>query len=147
MVLAVQGGRREKWAFYRKVEAFGPSLERAAAALEQVGLAPRRLEPVTRLSYGERRQLELAVALAPGPRVLLLDEPMAGLSPTERQRIARLIAGVPRDITVLMIEHNMDVVLELADRITVLHYGRVIAEGTPDEVRAHPEARKVYLGG
>ena len=145
-LLAVQGTTRQKWVLHRPVGAFRETLDRAAQALERVGLAPRAAEPVHRLSYGERRQLEFALALASRPRTILLDEPAAGLSPADRDRIARTIAQIPRDITVLLIEHNMDVVLGLADRITVLHQGRVITEGTPDEVRADPQAREVYLG-
>ncbi len=146
VLLSVQGTTRQKWVLHRPVEGFPENLDRAAAALERVGLAHRAKEPVQRLSYGERRQLEFALALASRPRALLLDEPTAGLSPADRERIAKTIAQVPRDITVLLIEHNMDVVLGLADRITVLHYGRVITEGTPEEVRANPQAREVYLG-
>ena len=146
VLLAVQGTTRQKWVFHRSVDAFPESRARAEQALERVGLGQRAGEPVHRLSYGERRQLEFALALASRPRALLLDEPTAGLSPADRERIAKTIAQVPRDITVLLIEHNMDVVLGLADRITVLHYGRVITEGTPEEVRANPQAREVYLG-
>jgi len=146
VLLAVQGTTREKWVLHRPVVAFRNSLDRAAAALERVGLGHRAADPVSRLSYGERRQLEFALALASRPRALLLDEPTAGLSPADRDRIVKTIAQVPRDITVLLIEHNMDVVLGLADRITVLHNGRVVVEGTPDEVRANPQAREVYLG-
>ena len=146
VLLAVQGTTGQKWVLHRPVDAFRESLDRAAGELQRVGLAHRAAEPVSRLSYGERRQLEFALALASRPRALLLDEPTAGLSPADRDRIAKIIAQVPRDITVLLIEHNMDVVLGLADRITVLHYGQVITEGTPDEVRANPQAREVYLG-
>ncbi len=146
VLLAVQGKSREKWVLHRTVSAFPQSRARATAELERVGLAHRAAEPVSRLSYGERRELEFALALASRPRALLLDEPTAGLSPADRDRITKTIAQIPRDITVLLIEHNMDVVLELADRITVLHNGRVVVEGTPDEVRANPQAREVYLG-
>ena len=146
VLMAVQGTTRQKWVFHRPVDRFHESLDRAAAELERVGLGHRAGEPVHRLSYGERRQLEFALALACRPRALLLDEPTAGLSPADRNRISKTIAQVPRDITVLLIEHNMDVVLELADRITVLHNGRVVVEGPPDEVRANPQAREVYLG-
>jgi branched-chain amino acid transport system ATP-binding protein len=146
VLLAVQGTTWQKWILHRPVTAFRESLDRAAQELDRVGLAPRAGEAVQRLSYGERRQLEFALALASRPRAILLDEPAAGLSPADRDRIAKTIAQVPRDITVLLIEHNMDVVLGLADRITVLHQGCIITEGTPDEVRANPQAREVYLG-
>lgn len=130
----------------RRVDAFGDDVARARTAIDRVGLGHRWDEPVTALSYGERRQLELALALAAAPRVLLLDEPMAGLSPVERERLVRTIAEIPREVSILLIEHNMDVVLELADCITVLNYGRVVVEGTPAEIRSDADARKVYLG-
>jgi ABC-type branched-subunit amino acid transport system ATPase component len=98
------------------------------------------------LSHGERRQLELAVALARRPRVLLLDEPTAGMSPAETARIVELIAGLDRGLTIVIVEHDMDVVFRLADRVTVLHEGRVIADGTPAEVRADTQVNEVYLG-
>jgi branched-chain amino acid transport system ATP-binding protein len=145
-VLAVQASTRRQWVLHRPVATYRADVERACAALERVGLGHRGDDPVSRLSYGERRQLEFALALAAAPRVLLLDEPMAGLSPHERERVVQTIAGIPRDVSILLIEHNMDVVLELADRITVLHFGRVVAEGTPAEIRSDAEARKVYLG-
>jgi branched-chain amino acid transport system ATP-binding protein len=145
-ILAVQGPTHRQWVVHRPVEAFGQDVQRAYAALERVGLGHRQDDPVSQLSYGERRQLEFALALAAAPRLLLLDEPTAGLSPPERERVVRTIAQVPREVSVLLIEHNMDVVLELADRITVLHYGRVVVEGAPAEIRADAEARKVYLG-
>ena len=114
--------------------------------LEKVGLAGREETLVKNLSYGEKRQLELALALVNNPRLLLLDEPCAGLSPAERQRLSRLIAELPRSITMLMIEHDMDVALKLADQVTVLHRGKVILEGSADEVRVNPQVREVYFG-
>jgi branched-chain amino acid transport system ATP-binding protein len=113
---------------------------------EAVGLAARLSEPVGRLSYGEQRQLEIGVALATRPQLLLLDEPTAGMSPEETQRMTRLLAGLPREVTILIIEHDMDVVFSLADRITVLHYGEVLADGAPEAVRADPRVYEVYLG-
>jgi branched-chain amino acid transport system ATP-binding protein len=121
-------------------------MARAMEGLARVGLERRAESPARLLSYGERRQLELALALNSNPRVLLLDEPCAGLSPSERQRISQTIAALPREITLLMIEHDMDVALGLADRVTVLHRGKVILEGTPAEVQANPEVREVYFG-
>jgi branched-chain amino acid transport system ATP-binding protein len=146
VILAVQAPTRRLWMPQRRVDAFADDVARARTAIDRVGLGHRRDEPVNRLSYGERRQLELALALAVAPRVLLLDEPMAGLSPVERERLVRTIAEIPREVSILLIEHNVDVVLELADRITVLNYGRVVVEGTPAEIRSDTEARKVYLG-
>ena len=118
----------------------------ANVILGRVGLEDRGAVPARALSHGERRQLELALALARRPRVLLLDEPTAGLSPAETERIAALIAGLDRSLTLLIVEHDMDVVFRLADRITVLHEGRAIAEGTPDEIRGDRQVHDVYLG-
>ena len=119
---------------------------RATELLARVGLAGReQIRPVA-LSHGERRQLEVALALAAGPRLLLLDEPTAGMSPAETARIVELVAALPRAITLVVIEHDMDVVFRLADRITVLHQGRVLAEGEPSAVRSDERVREVYLG-
>ncbi|HEX9269979.1 MAG TPA: ABC transporter ATP-binding protein, partial [Candidatus Limnocylindria bacterium] len=108
----------------------------AQAVLDRVGLSDRADVAARSLSHGERRQLELALALAQRPRLLLLDEPTAGMSPAETRQIAELIAGLDRSLTLLIVEHDMDVVFRLADRVTVLHEGRAIAEGTPEEIRA-----------
>ena len=116
------------------------------AVLERVGLAGREGVAARNLSHGERRQLELAVALAQRPRVLLLDEPTAGMSPLETARITELIAGLDRALTILIVEHDMDVVFRLADRVTVLHEGRVIADGTAADVRGDVRVHDVYLG-
>jgi len=125
-----------------------PASELVAAddLLERVGLATRGATPARALSHGERRQLELAVALARRPRVLLLDEPTAGMSPAETARITELIASLDRSLTLVIVEHDMDVVFRLAERITVLHEGRVIAEGTPAQVRGDTLVNEVYLG-
>jgi branched-chain amino acid transport system ATP-binding protein len=112
-----------------------------------VGLVERLEEKVGRLSYGEQRQLEVGVALATSPKLLLLDEPTAGMSPEETQRMTRMLEGLPREVTLLIIEHDMDVVSSLADRVTVLHYGEVLAEGTFGEVKDDPRVFEVYLGG
>jgi len=146
LALAIVGTDRRKWVLHRPVDAYADVRREALESLARVGLDGRADQPAKLVSYGERRQLELALALNTKPRVLFLDEPCAGLSPAERQRISQMIAGLPRDITVLMIEHDMDVALGLADRVTVLHQGRVILEGSPDEVRANSEVRDVYFG-
>ncbi|NLD71057.1 MAG: ABC transporter ATP-binding protein [Limnobacter sp.] len=146
VLLARLGKDRRKWTAYRPLRRYPQLHEAAAAGLEAVGLGARANDLVRLLSYGERRQLELALALATSPRVLFLDEPCAGLSPSERQLLSRLISALPRDITLMMIEHDMDVALALADRVTVLHRGRVMLEGSPDEVQADPEVREVYFG-
>jgi branched-chain amino acid transport system ATP-binding protein len=101
---------------------------------------------VSSISYGEKRRVEIALALAQRPRLLLLDEPLAGLSLEERASMQSLIASIPRETTIVMIEHDMDVALEFAERITLLHYGEVLADGTRTEVVAHPRTREVYLG-
>jgi branched-chain amino acid transport system ATP-binding protein len=118
----------------------------AERCIADVGLSDRSHVPAGSLSHGERRQLEVAVALATNPRVLLLDEPAAGMSPAESSRFSELIEGLPRTITVLLIEHDLDVVFRLADRVSVLHLGALLADGTPDEVKANPAVQKAYLG-
>jgi branched-chain amino acid transport system ATP-binding protein len=122
-------------------------VDRARAALTRVGLEAIAERPLAQTSYGERRRVEIAMALAQSPKVLLLDEPFAGLSIDERRDVQKLLAAIPRDVTMVMIEHNMDVALDLADRITLLHFGEVIVEGTRAEVVADPRTREVYLGG
>lgn len=102
--------------------------------------------PASDLSYGEQRQLEVALALATATEILLLDEPTAGMSPAETISMTRFIRDLPRTITLVIVEHDMDVVFNLADRITVLHYGQVIADGTPEEIRSNPQVAEVYLG-
>jgi branched-chain amino acid transport system ATP-binding protein len=119
---------------------------RADDALSRVGLAHIADRPLSETSYGERRRVEIAMALAQNPKVLLLDEPFAGLSVDERRGVQELLTAIPRDVTVVMIEHNMDVALEFAERITLLHFGEVIVEGTRNEVVNDPRTREVYLG-
>ena len=120
--------------------------ERAAAALSRVGLAHMAERRLSETSYGERRRVEIAMALAQEPRLLLLDEPFAGLSADERRDVRQLLASIPRDVTIVMIEHDMDVALDFADRITLLHFGAVMVEGTRAEVVQDPRTREVYLG-
>jgi branched-chain amino acid transport system ATP-binding protein len=119
---------------------------RAGEALARVGLNHVAHRPLTETSYGERRRVEIAMAMAQNPKLLLLDEPFAGLSIDERRDVRHLLAAIPRDVTIVMIEHNMDVALDLADRITLLHFGEVIVEGSRAEVVADPRTREVYLG-
>jgi len=131
------------WADARKV----PHLRTAAqAALDRVGLGARANVLVSRLSHGEQRELELAVALATRPQLLLLDEPMAGLGVTESARMVKLLQELRREVSIVLVEHDMDAVFALADRISVLVYGRVIASGTPAEIRQNAEVKRAYLG-
>jgi branched-chain amino acid transport system ATP-binding protein len=118
----------------------------AAQALARVGLGHLADRRLSETSYGERRRVEIAMALAQNPKVLLLDEPFAGLSIDERRDVRQLLTAIPREVTIIMIEHDMDVALDLADRITLLHFGAVVVEGSRAEVVADPRTREVYLG-
>ena len=120
--------------------------EEAEANAERLGLAEHLPVPVATLPYGTQRQLEIGLALVREPMVLLLDEPTAGMSPEETAGIVELLASLPPTLTLLIVEHDMDVIFELAERITVLDYGRVLLEGTPEEVRGSAEVRSRYLG-
>jgi branched-chain amino acid transport system ATP-binding protein len=144
IALSLLGLSKERW------NAFGSAknqfYEKARSILGLVGLEHLARRPVSEVAYGEKRRLEIALALAQKPRVLLLDEPLAGLSREERSAVKQLISTVPRETTVVMIEHDMDTALDMADTITVLHYGRVIVEGTRAAVVADPKTREVYLG-
>ena len=134
------------WSLLGRIEGQPGPRARAREVADIVGLAERLAVPAGLLSYGEQRQLEVGVALAPSPRLLLLDEPTAGMSPEETQRMTRMLEALPRGVTLLIIEHDMDVVGSLADRVTVLHYGEVLTEGTFAEVKADPRVYEVYLG-
>ena len=118
----------------------------ALAALERVGLGARANTLVSKLSHGEQRELELAVALATSPQLLLLDEPMAGLGITESARMVKLLQELRREVTIVLVEHDMDAVFALADRISVMVYGRVIASGAPSEIRQNEDVKRAYLG-
>jgi branched-chain amino acid transport system ATP-binding protein len=146
MRLAAAANARGSYDLFGSVARLAAPLAKARAIADAVGLADRAGEPAARLSYGEQRQLEVGIALATSPKLLLLDEPTAGMSPEETQRMTQLLAGLPREVTLLIIEHDMDVVFSLADRITVLHGGEVLSEGTPAAVRADPRVYDVYLG-
>ena len=146
VALAVQAHAGHSFRFWRPARSAPELREPARAALVRVGLAHRADTVVSRLSHGEHRQLEIAVALATRPRLLLLDEPMAGLGPDESARMVKLMRELKQELTILLIEHDMDAVFALADRITVLVYGRVIASGAPEAIRANAEVREAYLG-
>jgi len=117
-----------------------------AAVLEQVNLLTAHATRVANMAYGEQRQLELALALAGRPKILLLDEPTAGMSPAETQAMLRMMTGLPRNITILIVEHDMDVVFSLADRVTVLNLGEVLADGTVQEIQSDKHVGEVYMG-
>ena len=134
------------WSLLGRIEGQPGPRARAREVADIVGLTERLAVPAGLLSYGEQRQLEVGVALATSPRLLLLDEPTAGMSPEETQRMTRMLEALPRDVTLPIIEHDMDVVGSLADRVTVLHYGEVLTEGTFAEVKADPRVYEVYLG-
>jgi branched-chain amino acid transport system ATP-binding protein len=121
--------------------------ERAAQALRDVGLEEKRDQLAREISHGEQRQLELAIALAAQPRVLLLDEPAAGLSPEETRRMVALLSRLKSRYTIVLIEHKMDIIMSVSDRISVMHFGALIAEGAPAEIQRNAEVRKAYLGG
>ena len=146
VTLALLGLSRLRWSLLRDLDQQHALTERARAALARVGLADIADRPLSQTSYGERRRVEIAMALAQEPKVLLLDEPFAGLSIDERRDVQQLLNAIPRAVTVVMIEHNMDVALDWAERITLLHFGEVIVEGTRAEVVANPRTREVYLG-
>ena len=146
VLLAVQGADRARFTLHRPLAAFPRLFARAERLLEEWLLAERRDVLTRQLSYGEQRQLELLLALAAEPRVLLLDEPTAGLSPAETASVAGMIRRFPRDVTILLIEHDMDVALELAERLIVFHNGRVVTAGPRDEIRKDARVAEIYLG-
>jgi branched-chain amino acid transport system ATP-binding protein len=146
VALAVQAHAGHSFRFWRDARSEPELRQPARAALERVGLGARADLPASVLSHGEHRQLELAMALAGEPRMLLLDEPMAGLGPEESAAMLELLRGLKRELTILLIEHDMEAVFALAERITVLVYGRVIASGEPAVIRANDDVRQAYLG-
>ena len=146
VALAVQAHAGHSFRFWRPAETESALREPARAVLAQVGLAERADAVAASLAHGEKRALEMAMALATRPRLLLLDEPMAGMGPEDSVRIVRLLAGLKGSLTILLVEHDMDAVFALADRITVLVDGRAIACGLPAEIRDNPEVRRAYLG-
>jgi branched-chain amino acid transport system ATP-binding protein len=144
--LAVEARRGTPWNFFAAAGRLRPIVEHAEELLALVHVAGDPLRLVRNLSYGEQRQLEIGLALAGDPVLLLLDEPTSGMSPAETERMIALIASLPRNLSILMIEHDMNVVFTIADRITVFYYGEVLASGPPDAIRADRRVREVYLG-
>jgi branched-chain amino acid transport system ATP-binding protein len=146
VLLAIQALDPASRVFYRRRTAFPRLLQRAEALLAQWKLADQAHVPVVELSYGAQRQLEIIMAVASGPRLLLLDEPTAGLSPAETAEVAAIIKALPGDMAMLVIEHDMDVAFELSHRVTVLAQGRVLAEGDGAAIRRNPQVNEIYLG-
>jgi branched-chain amino acid transport system ATP-binding protein len=144
--LALLGLVSARWDAWRPLSRRVDLAAMAHQALEEVSLGHKAAAIVAEASYGERRRLELAMALVQKPKVLLLDEPLAGLSQEERHTVRDLLEAIPRDVSILLIEHDMDVALSFAERITVLHFGQVITQGTRADVVADPRTREIYLG-
>jgi branched-chain amino acid transport system ATP-binding protein len=142
--IAVQS-RHHSWALFRHHRAYRDVIDRARAVLDSVGLADKEAELAANLSHGEQRNLEIGIALATEPKLLCLDEPTAGMSVTETHATVELIRRIAADLTILIVEHDMEVVMGLARTITVLHYGEVLAEGTPAQIQANPRVQEVYL--
>jgi branched-chain amino acid transport system ATP-binding protein len=146
VTLGLLGLQATRWQMWQPISLYGDLAAEARKTLDAVGLLHLAEHPISDIAYGERRRVELAVALAQKPRLLLLDEPLAGLSDVERATVKSLIAAIPRDTTVIMIEHDMDTALDLAETVTLLNYGRVIVDGDRDAVIADQRTREVYLG-
>jgi branched-chain amino acid transport system ATP-binding protein len=136
-----------KGLLWKKTNNYSEVTERAHKALSDVGLSNKSNQLAREISHGEQRQLELAIALAAAPRVLLLDEPAAGLSPDETRKMVSLVRSLKGRYTIVLIEHKMDIIMSVSDRISVMHFGSLIAEGTPGEIQKNPEVRRAYLGG
>jgi branched-chain amino acid transport system ATP-binding protein len=146
VALAAQAHDGHSFHFWGNARKVAHLRKAAQSALERVGLGHRGDVVVSQLSHGEQRELELAVALATKPKLLLLDEPMAGLGITESARMVKLLQELRREVSIVLVEHDMNAVFALADRITVLVYGRVIASGQPSEIRGNEEVKRAYLG-
>jgi len=141
--------RSPSWSglLWRRTERYPELVSTARKALADVGLAGKADQPARAISHGEQRQLELAIALAAAPRVLRLDERAAGISPEETRRMVALVRSLKGRYTIVLIEHKMDIIMSVSDRISVMHFGRLIAEGTPAEIQRNPQVRRAYLGG
>jgi len=146
VTLSLLGLSRLRWNPLARLDRQAHLIAQAESALARVGLGAMAHRSLAETSYGERRRVEIAMALAQNPRVLLLDEPFAGLSIDERGEVKALLASIPRDITIVMIEHDMDVALDFAERISVMHFGAIAVEGTRAEVVADPRTKEIYLG-
>ena len=133
--------------FWSRAVSLEKVLDRTLDILELTGVTEFKDEIAGNLSHGDQKRLEIGIALATRPKLLLLDEPTAGLAPTETRQVIELIKKIAQNLTIILVEHKMKVVMEVSDKITVLHYGRLLAQGSPDEIRANEEVRRVYLGG
>lgn len=146
LALAVQARQGSSLRFWRRAREEHARYEEAAAIAQRVGLGARLGAPAGALAHGEQRQLEVGLAVATRPKLLLLDEPMAGMGPEESEHMVALLQSLRRELTVLLVEHDMDAVFRLADRISALVSGRIIASGSPQSIREHPEVKRAYLG-
>ena len=146
-IAAFATGKSWRGLLWRNTVCYPEVTERAHKALSDVGLSNKSNQLAREISHGEQRQLELAIALAAAPRVLLLDEPAAGLSPDETRKMVSLVRALKGRYTIVLIEHKMDIIMSVSDRISVMHFGSLIAEGTPAEIQKNPEVRRAYLGG
>jgi branched-chain amino acid transport system ATP-binding protein len=146
-VAAFATGRSWNGLLFRRTDRYPEVTARARQALADVGLEGKAHQPAREISHGEQRQLELAIALAAAPRVLLLDEPAAGLSPEETRRMVALVRALKGRYTIVLIEHKIDIIMSVSDRISVMHFGSLIAEGSPEEIQRNPDVRRAYLGG
>ena len=146
-IAAFATGRSWNGLLFRNTDQYPEANEQARQALRDVGLIDKQNHLAREISHGEQRQLELAIALAARPRVLLLDEPAAGLSPEETRRMVALVRALKGRYTIVLIEHKMDIIMNVSDRISVMHFGSLIAEGTPAEIQRNADVRRAYLGG
>ncbi len=146
ILLGVQAIKRARFCFYRRVMSFREIIYETERLLKEWNLWEKKDVLLKNLSYGEQRQIEVIMALATKPRLLLLDEPTAGLSPAETALVTSIIKGLPREITTILIEHDMDVAFEIAEKITVLHFGSILAEGSLEQIKGNPKVTEIYLG-
>lgn len=146
VLLAIQAVQTTRYQMIRPITAYGDNLGRARELLELVGLWGARESPIAALSHGQQRQVEIILALASKPRLLLLDEPSAGLTAAESVNLGRIIQNLTGDTTVFFCAHDLDLVFSLAERVVVLYYGQIVARGTPDEIQEDPKVREIYLG-
>ncbi|PKN67917.1 MAG: ABC transporter ATP-binding protein [Deltaproteobacteria bacterium HGW-Deltaproteobacteria-15] len=146
ILLGVQAVKAARFCFYRRAKSFGAITHEVEGLLKEWSLWEKRNAVLKELSYGEQREIEVIMALASKPRLLLLDEPTAGLSPAETVQVTELIKRLPRDMTMILIEHDMDVAFAIAEKVSVLYFGSVLEEGTVEQIKGNPKVAEVYLG-